>query len=121
MYKWSGYAGFSVKRKCIYDRLNKQGNGIASSKTETTKLGSKKSGKGKKYRTSSTAVEDYVVLDFETTGFRAGADRIIQMGVVKYVKHEMTDILNTLVNPQRHIPIAFTQLTGIYQYCVRGH
>ncbi len=43
----------------------------------------------------------------------AGADRIIQIGAVKYVKHEMTDILNTLVNPQRHIPMSITRLTGI--------
>lgn len=69
--------------------------------------------KNKKYKPSSTAVEDYVVLDFETTGFRAGADRIIQIGAVKYVKHEMKDVLYSLVNPQRHIPIAVTQLTGI--------
>ncbi len=75
--------------------------------------GARRAAKDKKYRTSSTAVENYVVLDFETTGLRAGADRIIQIGAVKYVKHKMTDILNTLVNPQRHIPIAVTRLTGI--------
>lgn len=69
--------------------------------------------KNKRYRTSSNIVQNYVVLDFETTGLRAGADQIIQIGAVKYVKHELTDILNTLVNPQRHIPQTVAQLTGI--------
>lgn len=86
---------------------------LLQQKPKQQNWGARRAAKDKKYRTSSTAVEDYVVLDFETTGFRAGADRIIQIGAVKYVKHEMTDILNTLVNPQRHIPIAVTQLTGI--------
>lgn len=74
----------------------------------------------RKYRTSSAAVQDYVVLDFETTGFRAGADRIIQIGAVKYMKHEKTDILNTLINPQRHIPQSVTQLTGISNEIVQS-
>jgi len=82
-------------------------------KSKQQNWAARRAAKDKRYRTSSTTVEDYVVLDFETTGFRAGADRIIQIGAVKYVKHEMTDILNALVNPQRHIPIAITQLTGI--------
>lgn len=34
--------------------------------------GARRAAKDKKYRASSTYVQDYVVLDFETTGFRAG-------------------------------------------------
>ncbi|MFJ7934340.1 PolC-type DNA polymerase III [Sporosarcina sp. NPDC096371] len=67
----------------------------------------------KKYKSSSAVSQNYIVLDFETTGLRAGADQIIQIGAVKYVENELTDILQTLVNPQRHIPTVVTQLTGI--------
>lgn len=82
-------------------------------KSQQQNWGARRATKDKRYRTSSVAVQDYVVLDFETTGLRAGADQIIQIGAVKYVKHELTDILNTIVNPQRHIPVAVTRLTGI--------
>src|SRR6185312_10129127 len=58
-------------------------------------------------------VQDYIVLDFETTGFRAGADRIIQIGAIKYSNHELTDMFNTFINPLRHIPLSITRLTGI--------
>ncbi|WP_318618195.1 PolC-type DNA polymerase III [Sporosarcina sp. YIM B06819] len=82
-------------------------------KSRQQNWGARRATKDKKYKVSSTTVQDYIVLDFETTGLRAGADRIIQIGAVKYVKHEMTDILNTLINPQRQIPIEITRLTGI--------
>lgn len=74
----------------------------------------------KKYKSSSRQVRDYVVLDFETTGLRAGADRIIQIGAIKYVNHEKSEVLNTFVNPRRHIPFSITRLTGISNDLVEG-
>ncbi|WP_342513136.1 exonuclease domain-containing protein [Sporosarcina sp. FSL K6-1522] len=82
--------------------------------------GARRAAKDKKYRASSTYVQDYVVLDFETTGFRAGADQIIQIGAIKYVKHEQTDILSTFINPHRYIPLSVTQLTGISNEMVQA-
>ncbi|MEK5039917.1 3'-5' exonuclease [Sporosarcina sp. FSL K6-3457] len=93
--------------------LNAKAIELLYRKSTEQNWGARRATKNKRYRTSSAAVQDYVVLDFETTGLRAGADQIIQIGAVKYVKHELTDILNTIVNPQRHIPVAVTQLTGI--------
>lgn len=69
--------------------------------------------KSKKYKMSTRKAKDYVVLDFETTGFRAGSDQIIQIGAVKYYNHERVDKLNMLVNPERTISSRITQLTKI--------
>ncbi|MGE6487596.1 3'-5' exonuclease [Paenisporosarcina sp. NPDC076898] len=67
----------------------------------------------KKYNPSVKKANDYVVLDFETTGLRAGADQIIQIGAVKYRQHEQVDVMNQLVNPLRAISSRITSLTGI--------
>ena len=67
----------------------------------------------KKYNPSVRKVTDYVVLDFETTGLRPGADQIIQVGAVKYKNHEQMDIMNQLVNPLRSISTRIASLTGI--------
>jgi DNA polymerase-3 subunit epsilon len=75
--------------------------------------GARRATKDKKYKTSSASVKDYIVLDFETTGLRAGADKIIQIGAIKYHNHEMKDVFNTFINPFRHIPLSVERLTGI--------
>lgn len=93
--------------------LNAEAKELLYRKPQQQNWGARRATKHKRYRSSSIPVHDYVVLDFETTGFRAGADRIIQIGAIKYVNHELTDILNTLINPQRHIPISVTELTGL--------
>ncbi|WJY26477.1 MULTISPECIES: exonuclease domain-containing protein [Sporosarcina] len=65
------------------------------------------------YITTDDCHDDYVVLDFETTGMRAGADKILEVLAIRYQDHEETDRFSTLVNPQRHIPLEVTQRTGI--------
>lgn len=75
--------------------------------------GARRAARNKKYNSSSKVVNDYIVLDFETTGFRAGADRIIQIGAIKYADHEVAEMFTTLINPLRHIPLSVTRLTGI--------
>ncbi|MFC5589137.1 PolC-type DNA polymerase III [Sporosarcina soli] len=75
--------------------------------------GARRAARNKKYNSSSKVVNDYIVLDFETTGFRAGADRIIQIGAIKYADHEVAEMFTTFINPLRHIPLSVTRLTGI--------
>ncbi|GKV69187.1 hypothetical protein NCCP2716_16850 [Sporosarcina sp. NCCP-2716] len=65
------------------------------------------------YITTEDCHDDYVVLDFETTGMRAGADKIIGVLAIRFEKHEEMDRFETLVNPHRHIPMEVTQRTGI--------
>lgn len=55
----------------------------------------------------------YVVLDVETTGGKAGSDRVIEIGAVKVQAGEVLDTFSTLLNPQRYIPSFITRLTGI--------
>lgn len=66
-----------------------------------------------KYKKSTTPVNDYVVLDFETTGLRAGADQIIQIGAIRYFDHWKDEQMDVLINPQRYISPTITRLTGI--------
>lgn len=55
----------------------------------------------------------YVVLDVETTGGKAGTDRVIEIGAVKLQAGEVIDSFSTLINPQRPIPSFISRLTGI--------
>lgn len=66
-----------------------------------------------KYKKSTKPVNDYVVLDFETTGLRAGADQIIQIGAIRYFDHWKDEQMDVLINPQRYISPTITRLTGI--------
>ena len=61
---------------------------------------------------------DYVVIDFETTGFHPYQDRIIQVAAVRYRNHELADQFVSFVNPERLIPARITSLTGITNYRV---
>lgn len=66
-----------------------------------------------KYKKGTKPVNDYVVVDFETTGLRAGADQIIQIGAIRYFNHWKDEEMDVLINPQRHISPTITRLTGI--------
>lgn len=66
-----------------------------------------------KYKKSTKPVTDYVVLDFETTGLRAGADKIIQVGAIRYFNHWKDEEMDVLINPQRYISPTITRITGI--------
>ncbi|MBL8028720.1 MAG: 3'-5' exonuclease [Fibrobacteres bacterium] len=62
----------------------------------------------------------YVVLDFETTGLKAGYHRIIEVGAVIVTDGEITDSYAQLMDPGEHIPSFITELTGISNAMVRG-
>lgn len=92
---------------------NEKARELLQRKPRQQNWGARRAAKEKKYNPSSKVVEDYIVLDFETTGFRAGADQIIQIGAIKYINHEPVEIFNSFINPLRHIPVSITRLTGI--------
>ncbi len=92
---------------------NGEAHELLYNKPKQQNWSARRAAQNKKYKTTTRKVSDYVVLDFETTGFRAGADRIIQIGAIKYMNHIQTDSINTLINPERHISVRISQLTGI--------
>jgi DNA polymerase-3 subunit epsilon len=55
----------------------------------------------------------FVFLDLETTGSRAGFDRITEVGLIEVLDGEVIDQFQTLLNPQAPISGFITSLTGI--------
>ncbi len=57
---------------------------------------------------------EYVVFDFETTGFNAGGkDSIIEIGAVKLKDGVITERYDELINPGRKLPSKIIELTNI--------
>ena len=53
---------------------------------------------------SSACRKQFIVLDFETTGFSYNKDRIIELAAIKYENGVETEKFVTLVNPKMKIP-----------------
>lgn len=58
-------------------------------------------------------IDEYTVLDLETTGLSKFYHRITEIGAVRVQNGEIVDEYQTLVNPGVHIPSFITRLTGI--------
>ncbi|KXK27425.1 MAG: Excinuclease cho [candidate division WS6 bacterium OLB20] len=54
-----------------------------------------------------------VLFDLETTGVRAGDDRVIEIGMVKVQNGKEIDRFNALINPEIPLPAFISRLTGI--------
>ncbi|MED3778025.1 3'-5' exonuclease [Geobacillus stearothermophilus] len=65
------------------------------------------------YQKATFTPDDYVVLDFETTGLNAEKDAIIQIGAIRFRNHEPIEHFISFVNPKRPIPSKITDITGI--------
>ena len=63
---------------------------------------------------------EFVIVDTETTGSRAGDDRIIEIGAARLIGGEIVDTFQQLVDPGRHVPNRITRLTGISNGMVYG-
>ena len=57
-------------------------------------------------------IQDFVVLDLETTGLSVKEDQILEIGAVKVQGGEVTASYETFVNPGRKVPERITELTG---------
>ncbi len=58
-------------------------------------------------------VDDYVVVDLETTGTNVLADRIIEISAIKIRNNSIVDEFSTLVNPEIHIPEQASRVNNI--------
>lgn len=62
----------------------------------------------------------YVALDLETTGLNPSMDRILEIGAVKIVDGQETEVFSTLVNPGREVSRRIQELTGITNEMAAG-
>lgn len=58
-------------------------------------------------------VDNYVLVDIETTGLSPQKDDIIEIGAIKVKDNEVVDTFNYLINIGRNVPSHITKLTGI--------
>lgn len=65
-------------------------------------------------------LDDYCVLDLETTGTNADLHEIIEVGIIKVKNHKITDTYSQLVKPRYSISYYITELTGISNEMVRN-
>lgn len=63
--------------------------------------------------TKSVDNAEFTVVDVETTGLSARANRIIEIGMVKVRNYRIVERYETLINPGIYIPSFITQFTGI--------
>lgn len=58
-------------------------------------------------------VQDYVVLDLETTGLNPKTDKIIEIGAARIRQGKVQDTYVTFINPGRSLEMKTKELTGI--------
>lgn len=63
--------------------------------------------------------KEYAIVDIETTGGNAGGSRITEIAIIIHDGISIVDRWETLVNPQKEIPIPIFALTGINNEMVR--
>ena len=66
-----------------------------------------------KGKSKLSILDDYIVIDLETTGLDPGYDDIIEIGALKVSNGNIIEKFNTLINPLYEISEFTTKLTGI--------
>ena len=87
-----------------------KGNKKIMRNTSVTLAGTSRQFKGKSL---DNLVDDYVLVDIETTGLSPQRDDIIEIGAIKVKNNEVVDTYTSLINIGRNIPSHITNLTGI--------
>jgi DNA polymerase-3 subunit epsilon len=64
--------------------------------------------------------QEYAIVDIETTGGNASGSRITEIAIIIHDGTGITDRWETLVNPQKEIPLPIFALTGINNEMVRN-
>lgn len=61
----------------------------------------------------------FIAFDTETTGLSSTSDRVIEIGAVKFDKTGIIDKFETLINPQKPIPVECTEINHITNEMVK--
>src|SRR5215216_2405488 len=64
--------------------------------------------------------QEYAIVDIETTGGNASGSRITEIAILIHDGTSVIDRFETLVNPQKEIPLPIFALTGITNDMVRN-
>jgi DNA polymerase-3 subunit epsilon len=59
-------------------------------------------------------------IDLETTGINLGADRIVEIAIVKVTPDEKKQVKRKLINPEMPIPVASSDIHGITDEMVQN-
>jgi DNA polymerase III epsilon subunit family exonuclease len=97
----------------MYIPATEKGRQRLGIKVDTTKRTAVDIANLKYYIESSADTDTFVAFDFETTGFSAAWDEIIEIGAVKVVKGKVVDKFSTLVKPYRKIINKSIKINGI--------
>lgn len=65
-------------------------------------------------------INSFVALDIETTGLNPVKDRIIEIGLAKYIDGVQVDTADYLINPKIQLPELIVNLTGITDEMLEG-
>lgn len=65
-------------------------------------------------------VDDYVLVDIETTGLSPINDDIIEIGAIKVVQNKIVDTYNELIRINKRLPDKIVSLTGITDEMLRN-
>jgi len=65
-------------------------------------------------------LDDFVVIDLETTGLNPKMDRITEISAIRFINGKPKDDFSTLVNPEIPIPAFITDITGISDSMVKN-
>jgi len=69
----------------------------------------------------STILDNYVVLDTETTGTNIGSDKLIEVAVLKIKDHKIVDDMTYLIKIDQNLPANIERLTGITNRMIQSY
>lgn len=58
-------------------------------------------------------VDNYIILDLQTTGLNSSTDEITEIGALKFDNNKLIDTFQTLVKPSSYIPENIIEINGI--------
>ncbi|MBO5327948.1 MAG: 3'-5' exonuclease, partial [Clostridia bacterium] len=72
------------------------------------------------YKQQSEIIDDYCVIDIETTGLNEKYDQIIEIAAIRVRDNKITDTFTSLIKPSITIPIDSTAINGITNEMVKN-